>query len=163
MLLTAPERTELSETAGKEEEALRLIEQSRLFDMENFNDLLSFDTEDKGPEHGFSRKCYERSFWNIRPWIHHIRDDIIRKDVFDLHTHASEAKNANWFHRPADDDDDSRITEDQWAEMTRELLTLEKVLEETKIALQRFYRTISTTALTDSEDKEEDRDHPRKP
>ena len=76
ILLTAPERTELSETAGKEEEALRLIEQSRLFDMENFNDLLSFDTEDEGPEHGFSRKCYERSFWNIRPWIQHIRDDV---------------------------------------------------------------------------------------
>ena len=75
-LLTAPERTELSETASKEEEALRLIEQSRLFDMENFNDLLSFDTEDEGPEHGFSRKCYEQSFWNIRPWIHHIRDDM---------------------------------------------------------------------------------------
>ena len=45
--------------------------------------------------------------------------------------------------KPADDDDDSRITEDQWAEKTRELLTLEEVLEETKIALQRFYRTIS--------------------
>lgn len=74
--LTATERTETSEKAGKEEEALRLIEQSRLFDMENFNDLLDCDTEDKGPEHGFSRKCYEQSFWNIRPWIHHIRDDM---------------------------------------------------------------------------------------
>ena len=76
MSLTAPERTELSETASKEEEALRLIEQSRLFDMENFNDLLSLDTEDKGPEHGFSRMYYERSFWNIRPGIRHIRDDM---------------------------------------------------------------------------------------
>ena len=57
--------------------------------------------------------------------------------------------------KPADDDDDSRITEDQWAEKTRELLTLEEVLEETKIALQRFYRTISASALTDAEDKEE--------
>ena len=56
--------------------------------------------------------------------------------------------------RPADDDNDSRITEDQWTEMTRELLTLEKALEETKIALQRFYRTLSTTALTDFEEKE---------
>ena len=56
--------------------------------------------------------------------------------------------------KPADDDNDSRITEDQWAEMTQELLTLEKVLEETKIALQRFYRTISATALTDFEEKE---------
>ena len=56
--------------------------------------------------------------------------------------------------KPADDDADSRITEDQWAEMTRELLTLEKVLEETKIALQRFYRAMSATALTDSEDEE---------
>ena len=74
--LTAPEHTETSEKAGKDEEALKLIEQSRLFDMENFNDLLDFDTEDKGPEHGFSRKCYEQSFWNIRPWIHHIRDDM---------------------------------------------------------------------------------------
>ncbi len=76
MPLTATECTETLGKAGKEEEALRLIEQSRLFDMENFNDLLDCDTEDKGPEHGFSRKCYEQSFWNIRPWIHHIRDDM---------------------------------------------------------------------------------------
>ena len=76
MPLTATERTETLGKTGKEEEALRLIEQSRLFDMENFNDLLSLDTEDKGPEHGFSRMYYERSFWNIRPWIRHIRDDM---------------------------------------------------------------------------------------
>ena len=86
-----------------------------------------------------------------------------------MYHHASEAKNANgsigyikvyescerlMALKPADDDNDSRITEDQWAEMTQELLTLEKVLEETKIALQRFYRTISATALTDFEEKE---------
>ena len=89
--------------------------------------------------------------------------------MFDLYHHGSEAKNANgsfgyikvyescerlMAFKPADDDGDSRITEDQWADMTQELLTLEKVLEETKVALQRFYRTISATALTDSEDEE---------
>lgn len=61
--------------------------------------------------------------------------------------------------KPADDDDDSRITEDQWAELTWELLTFERVLEETKRALQRFYRTISATKLTDSEGQEKSENH----
>ena len=55
--------------------------------------------------------------------------------------------------KPADDDNDSRITDDQWAKMTQELLTLKAALWLTKITLQRFYRTISATILTDSEDK----------
>ncbi|KAI4102544.1 MAG: hypothetical protein LQ339_004561 [Xanthoria mediterranea] len=140
MLLTAPERTETSEKAGKEEDALRLIEQSRLFDMENFNNLLGFDTEEEVPNMAFPGCATSNQAKNANGSIRYIKvyESCERLMAF----------------KPADDDYDSRITEDQWADMTQELLTLEKVLEETKVALQRFYRTISATALTDSEDEE---------
>lgn len=67
LLLAVLASTETSEKVGNDEKALKLIEQSGLFDVENFNDLLSFDTEDDGPDRGFSRVCYEQSFRNNHP------------------------------------------------------------------------------------------------
>lgn len=48
--------------------------------------------------------------------------------------------------RPDINDDDSRVTGDQWREMTKELLILEKDLADTKALLQEFCR--AATAFT---------------
>lgn len=50
-------------------------------------------------------------------------------------------------YQPPVEDDDSRVTEDQWAEMTQELLTLERTLADTKTTLQKYYRAISASRI----------------
>lgn len=49
--------------------------------------------------------------------------------------------------RPDVNDDDSRATEDQWMEMSKELLNLEKDLAYTKALLQGFCRAVTTSTM----------------
>ncbi len=48
---------------------------------------------------------------------------------------------------PDDHDDDSRVTGDQWREMSKELLILEKILADTKALLQEFYRAATASTM----------------
>jgi len=49
--------------------------------------------------------------------------------------------------RPDFYDDDSRVTEDQWKEMTTELLTLEQNLADTKALVQKLYRAVTASTV----------------
>lgn len=49
--------------------------------------------------------------------------------------------------RPAMGDDDSRVTGDQWREMSKELLVLEKDLADTKALLHGFYRAVTPSTM----------------
>lgn len=49
--------------------------------------------------------------------------------------------------KPDHYDDNSRVTEFQWREMTKELLVLEENLADTKALLQRFYRAVTAPTM----------------
>ena len=51
-------------------------------------------------------------------------------------------------YRPDYEDDDARVTEDDWAGMTKELVNLEQDLVDTKSLLQGFYRDITAPTPT---------------
>ncbi len=48
---------------------------------------------------------------------------------------------------PDFDDDNSRVTGDQWREMSKELLALEKILADTKAFLQECYRAVTASTM----------------
>ena len=70
--------------------------------------------------------------------------DICRYNDF---TRADEICTILKSYRPDYPGDESRISEAQWAEMTQELLNLEKDLADTKALLQRFYRAITACSI----------------
>ncbi|KAL8798161.1 MAG: hypothetical protein Q9182_006912 [Xanthomendoza sp. 2 TL-2023] len=155
---TEPLIIEASQDVAQNDEYLSIIRDSGLIDMDDFKDLLEFESECARPDRDLSRMVYERSFWNIGTMINRVRDDIIRKQVLDMVIHASKASKSYgaigypkvcesfgrlMALRSDFEDDDSCVTEDQWAEMTQELVTLERSLAETKTVLQRYYRAIS--------------------
>jgi len=49
--------------------------------------------------------------------------------------------------RSVDADDDSRVTGDQWREMTQELLIIEEILADTKALFQEFYRAVTASTM----------------